>query len=59
MALPSAANANFVILSATKNLLFTVIKISTVHNADKKQILRCTQNDNGKIVPNKFSLSDR
>ncbi len=47
-----------VILSATKNLLFMAVKISTVHNADKKQILRCTQNDKGKIVPNKSSMTD-
>lgn len=43
-----------VILSATKNLLFTTVEINIVHNIGKKQILRCTQNDNGKIVPNEF-----
>ncbi len=48
-----------VILSVTKNLLFMAVKISTVHNEDKKQILRCTQNDKTKIVPNKSSMTDQ
>ena len=36
-----------VILSVAKNLLFTMVTINIVLNAAIKQILRCTQNDNG------------
>ncbi len=40
-----------VILSAAKNLLFASLRQGVYFRYRKKQILRCAQNDNGKIGP--------